>query len=125
MIQEHHEDIPEGYRVSAPVVLPWAEYPECPKCAHGLKPLFLRWWMVARGKQAQELAYCRGDLNSTMRVPAMNLAEMQFAMVEQKIPCFGVFDEHFHVTCGRCSYRWLMQCRAEASHVEHNTGSGA
>lgn len=115
MIREHHENIPDDYRVAAPAVLPWVRFPACQKCGHTLGagiPL-LALLCQAKGEAAQNYTYCLGDQNSTVPVTSLNPAtgEIRPAMVQTA--CFGIFHDHLHLACSRCGYRWLMAVRGE------------
>jgi hypothetical protein len=128
MITEHHEHIPDDFRVSVAEVSPWSRFPACPKCGYALGAgyRFLRCLAAVLGLNAQTYAYCKGDQNSTVRQPALNLATGELGAHEIRVPCFGLIDEHLHLKCGRCDFRWLMQCKPGSPiHVEHHTGSGA
>ena len=113
MIQEHHEAIPEDYKVSAPTVAPWARFPRCTKCDYCLGAGVWLWglWRLARGDSAQHYAYCPGDKNSTAQGLGLNLQTGEMVPMDRRVPCFGVFHEHIHCDCGRCGFAWLMACK--------------
>ncbi len=113
MIHEHHQHIPEEYKVSAPTVAPWTRFPVCPKCAHtvGAGIFLLALWHSSQGECAQNFIYCPGDHNSTVQAANINPFTGEVKPTEIKIPCFGVFTEHLHLGCGRCKFTWLMACK--------------
>ena len=115
MIFEHHEDIPDEFRVSVQPVHPWTRYPECPKCGHtlgahiwGIRRLF---W--AKGNAAQNYAWCKGDRNSQAHMPTINIATGEVGTAPVNVPCFGIIEEHLHLRCGRCGFEWLMDCKTK------------
>lgn len=115
MIVEHHEDIPDEYRVSVPTVHPWTAYPVCEKCGGSLGaglPVVRR-LMAAFGRSAQSYGYCKGDQNSQVQVPAMNIATGNLGVMPVNVPCFGVYKEHLHCKCGWCGFDWLMEVKGE------------
>ena len=113
MIYENHEQIDEDFKVSVQIVHPFTAYPTCPKCngSLGAHVPILRRIMAAWGRAAQGLAYCRGSQNSPVHVPTMNLLNGQMGVSPVNVPCFGIFEEHLHVTCAKCQFQWLMNCK--------------
>ena len=113
MIQEHHEHIPDDYMVSVQPVHPWTRYPECPKCGHslGAKVPVLRRLYLAHGAASQGYAYCKGDQNSQAQMPTLNLTNGEVGVRSINVPCFGIIHEHLHLTCARCRFDWLMECK--------------
>jgi len=113
MITEHHEHIPDDYMVSVQPVRPWTRYPECPKCGgslgYGVRVVGVL--LGALGRCAQNYVYCKGDQNSTAMVPAFDPAKQEINFAHIKIPCFGIIQEHLHLSCSRCSFQWLMECK--------------
>jgi hypothetical protein len=114
VIREHHEHIPDDFRVKVAKVYPFATYPVCPKCSHNLGANIpaLRRWLLAHGSASQNYAYCQGDRNSRFQAPAIKMGHEgpQFTVEEMSTPCFGIIDEHLHLQCGRCKFNWLMAC---------------
>src|SRR5271166_1738692 len=110
MIVEHHPPDPDHIRVA--IVLPWSRYPACVKCGHqlGNGMLLFRAWTLAKGESAQKYSYCAGDQNSTVPVPGMHIEDGQATpkFVDVPVHCFGVYQEHLHLRCGRCGWQWLM-----------------
>ncbi len=97
--------------VKVPPVHPWERFPTCPKCNSSLGdnvPGF-RTLFAAFGWRAQSFAWCKGDHDSTMKHQANVMGGIQI-QVEAPVECFGIFIEHLHVVCGKCRYRWLMEC---------------
>jgi len=41
----------------------------------------------------------------------MNILNGQMGVLPVNVPCFGIFHEHIHLTCGRCRFDWLMNCK--------------
>ena len=111
MIHEHHAPAAGDDRVALPAVAPWELNPECPRCGHALHPWFLEWLLLAAGKAAHQFCYCVGDQDSKVKVPGIDLRNMQPGVAEIQTLCFGVYTEHLHVMCQRCSFRWLMACK--------------
>ena len=113
MIHEHHEDIPDEFRVSVQPVHPFTDYPTCPKCngSLGAHIPILRRLFAAWGRAAQNMAYCKGSQNSEVHVPTINILNGQMGVSPVNVPCFGIFHEHIHLTCGRCRFDWLMNCK--------------
>lgn len=110
MIREHHHPVPEESTVSLPSVVPWTRLPSCPKCGGSLgNGLWIVGLILASlGRSSQNYAYCRGDCNSTVQMPGLNIATGEMGPMEMKTACFGVFHEHLHLACGRCRFAWLM-----------------
>lgn len=84
-------------------VMPLHRYhprPACEKC--GLRVTL---WDAIRsgGTSASNWVYCKGSLDSTVEVTPLFQKTR-----EVKVPCFGVFVEHLHLTCNRCNWSWLM-----------------
>jgi hypothetical protein len=115
MIHEHHAPVAEETSVRLPEVKPWVRFPVCPKCGGSLGAgiWLLALWRSSRGESAQSYVYCKGDCNSTVQVPGLNVQTGQMGPLELKVPCFGIFSEHIHVECGRCHFAWLMACKGE------------
>lgn len=103
--------------ISAPKVLPWTRFPECPKCGGSLGAgiRLAAIWRALHGECAQAYSYCAGDQNSTVRVPGLNMTTGEMGSMDIKTACFGVFHEHLHLRCGRCSFAWLMAVKGENS----------
>ena len=120
MIREHHQDIPDDFRVSVPTVHPWARFPECTKCGasigHGVR--FVGVLLAAWGRSAQSYAYCKGDQNSQVQMPTLNVQTGELGTRPLAIPCFGIVEEHLHIHCGRCGFDWLMQCKGGPPQCE-------
>lgn len=112
MIQEHHDHIDDEFRVSVPVVHPWTPYPVCRACGHvlGAHLWGIRRFFWAKGNAAQNYAYCKGSHNSTFQAAGLRIGTEGPQIVQQDLPvtCFGIFDEHLHLACGRCGFVWLM-----------------
>ena len=117
MIQEYAESIPDDFKVSVATVHPFTNFPTCPKCngSLGAHIPILRRLFAAWGRAAQNLAYCRGSQNSQVHVPTMNLLNGQMGVSPVNVPCFGIFEEHLHVTCAKCQFAWLMSCKGGKS----------
>jgi hypothetical protein len=82
------------------VVSPFERRPRCAKCGHRVTWLDrLRAGVVS----AFNYTYCEGSLDSTVniRTPFGGRAELSTT-------CFGVFEEHLHLTCHRCGHHTLM-----------------
>ena len=96
-----------------PDVKPWTQSPACEKCGHALgagDPAAAQ-RALRRGDYAQEVIYCHGSRDSTMKLPAMNSDTMTPGLVNAPVACFGIFEEHLHVRCVRCKFCWLMACK--------------
>jgi len=110
MIQEHHDHIDDDFRVSVPVVHPWTRYPVCQKCnaSIGDGVRILRRLLAAWGRCSHNTAWCRGDQNSQVKVPTLNIGTGEMGFGSVQVPCFGIVDEHLHIKCARCGFDWLM-----------------
>ncbi len=113
MIHEYAEAVPDDYKVSVPAVHAYVRYPVCPKCGGtlGAGLFIVRRLLLAFGRCAQQYAWCRGDQNSQVQMPTIDIVTGQLGTVPMSIPCFGVYKEHIHCTCGRCGFMWLMDCK--------------
>jgi hypothetical protein len=111
MIVEHHH--PGEDSIALPTVQAYARFPICPKCGYqlGAGIRFMALWRLAKGENAQRYLYCKGDCNSTVQVPGLNLQTGEMRGIDMPIPCFGVFQEHLHCACGRCGFGWLMDVK--------------
>jgi hypothetical protein len=116
MIREHHS--PDADHIALPLLMPWMRYPVCEKCGYqlGNGMLLLRALALAKGKSSQAYCYCAGDMNSTIPVPGMHIerGEATPKMVDVPVHCFGVYQEHLHLRCGRCGWQWLMAVKEKA-----------
>lgn len=83
---------------------PFEAWPTCQKC--GLHVTLMDRVRSSNGVASANYSYCAGSLDSTVNVslPFGGKAEMSTS-------CFGVFEEHLHLTCNRCGFRWLMATR--------------
>lgn len=114
MIREHHQLTgEEDYRVTIPVVAPWEENPMCPKCNHCVKPRWLGWLIAATGRYAHQKQYCPGDQNSKVKVAGMNMVTQEVSAFELPTICFGIIEEHLHILCTCCGWKWLMECKTK------------
>ena len=113
MIREYAENIPDDFTVSVPVVKPWVPFPVCEKCGGilGAGIPILRRLMAAWGRCGQSYAFCKGDHNSQVQMPTMNLMTGEMGSTPVKVPCFGIIEPHLHIACGRCQFSWLMSCK--------------
>ena len=104
--------IQEDTMVRVARVVPWTKYPECPKCGSSLGAgnWLLRLLYAAKGNAAQNYVYCQGDQNSTVQVAGMEFRPdgPRLSVQECAVHCFGVYEEHIHLACGRCQWKWLM-----------------
>lgn len=86
--------------ISVMLVHPYRARPVCPKCNWGIT-VYDR---IRHGdRSAQQYSFCKGGLDSRQKVVTM------FGEREMQVSCFGIFDEHIHLQCNRCSFHWLMQ----------------
>jgi hypothetical protein len=102
-------------RISVQPLAPWARFPVCPKCGYSLGAGY--WltavWRLTKGECAQRMQFCVGGMDSQMSIPGFNIEKMEPAVAQVPTLCFGIFHEHLHMQCGRCSYRWLMAVKGE------------
>ena len=96
-----------------PAIRPWEQFPACQKCGHmlGGGDLAAAHKAARRGDCAQEMVYCHGSRDSTMKLPAINFETMLPGLVNTPVACFGIFEEHLHLRCARCKFCWLMACK--------------
>ncbi len=113
MIHEYAESIPDEFKVSVQPVYPFTNYPTCPKCNHNLGAQIwgVRRLLWAKGNAAQNYAFCKGSQREQVTVPTMNILNGEMGVAPVNVPCFGIFHEHLHLTCGRCRFDWLMACK--------------
>lgn len=97
---------------AVPKLAPFSIYPRCPKCAGelGAGIPFLRRWLRAHGTQAQTFVYCSGGSDEKLKVPGLHFGPegAHPALMDVQSACWGLVQEHLHLQCGRCSFRWLM-----------------
>jgi hypothetical protein len=43
--------------------------------------------------------------------------EIGVGMANVPVQCFGIYEEHIHCRCGRCSWSWLMAVRSQRCPV--------
>jgi len=98
-------EIAEESVVSVMAVLPYSKRPQCAKC--GLR---MSWYerLVFGGRSASSYIYCEGSVDSTRKVS--NIFGQQRELPTE---CFGVFEEHLHLECNRCSHRMLMHVKGK------------
>lgn len=75
--------------------------PRCRKC--GWRVGFWARFFI-HGWSAQQWSYCSGNHDSTREV-----SDMFGRKREVEVTCAGVFEEHLHLQCTRCSFHWLMR----------------
>lgn len=95
---ETQEDTDLQMKVMA--VKPYEQRPTCEKC--GLRVTVLD-RLRSGGIAGANYHYCPGSLDSTVNV------HLPFGgKTEMSTSCFGIFEEHLHLTCHRCGHHSLM-----------------
>lgn len=92
-------------------VEPFDPDPTCPKCANEQPSWLLNFAREIRGQSTlgtSSLSFCPGSKPLTQAVGGIQAALTGTTEIEHA--CAGVETGHLHVSCGRCGYRWLMEC---------------
>lgn len=111
---ETQEDTDLQMKVMA--VKPFERRPRCEKC--GLRVTLLD-KLRSGGVAGANYTYCQGSLDSTATV------HLPFGgKTELSTTCFGVFEEHLHLTCHRCGHHSLMATRPPKKTGVSTTGPG-
>lgn len=79
---------------------PFENRPTCEKCGLHINIADM---IRYSGTSSAKWTYCEGSLDSTIEISGLFQKPR-----DVKVPCFGVFVEHLHLTCNRCNWSWLM-----------------